>query len=74
MLCKILNKWRTVNLQNVRRRSVLNEKLSLIHRIFHAQIWKKDTLPGLENEHCIKMISVDATINGSVSDVTVGLI
>ena len=34
---------------------------------------KKDTLLGLENEHCIKMISVDATINGSVSDVTGGL-
>ena len=55
------------------RRSVLNGKLSLIHRIFQAQIWKKGTLLGLENEHCIKMISVDASINGSVSDVTGGL-
>ena len=36
-------------------------------------MWKKDTLLGLENPHCIKMISVDATINGSVSDVTRGL-
>ena len=34
---------------------------------------KKGTLLGLENEHCIKMISVDASINGSVSDVTGGL-
>ena len=34
---------------------------------------KKDTLLGLENEHCIQMISVIATINGSVSDVTGGL-
>ena len=57
----------------MRRRSVLNGKLSLIHRIFQAQIWKKGTLLGLENEHCIKMISVDASINGSVSDVTGGL-
>ena len=58
----------------MRRRSVLNGKLSLIHRIFQAQIWKKkDTLLGLENEHCMKMISVDATINGSVPDVTGGL-
>ena len=62
-----------VNLQNVRRRSVLNWKLSLIHIIFQAQIWKKkDTLLGLENEHCLKMTSVDATINESVSDVTGG--
>ena len=29
------------------------------------------TLLGLENDHCINMISVDA--NGSVSDVTCGL-
>ena len=58
----------------MRRRSVLNGKLSLIHRIFQAQIWeKKGTLLGLENEHCIKMMSVDASINGSVSDVTGGL-
>ena len=58
----------------MRRRSVLNGKLSLIHRTFQAQIWKKkDTLLCLENEHCIKMISVDATIDGSVSDVTGGL-
>ena len=57
----------------MRRRSVLNGKLSLIHIIFQAQIWKKGTLLGLENEHCIKMISVDASINGSVSDVTGGL-
>ena len=28
---------------------------------------------GLENEHCLKMTSVDATINGSVSDVSGGL-
>ena len=34
---------------------------------------KKDTLLGLENEHCIKMISMCATINGTVSDVTGGL-
>ena len=54
----------------MRRRSVLNGKLSLIHRIFQAQIWKKDTLLGLENEHCLKMISVDATINGPGSNVT----
>ena len=59
----------------MRRRSVLNGKLSLIHRIFQAQIWKKkkDTLLGLENEHRLKMISVDATKNGSVFDVTGGL-
>ena len=57
----------------MKRRSVFNGKLSLIHRIFQAQIWKKDTLLGLENEHCLKMISVDATIIGSVSDVTGGL-
>ena len=57
----------------MRRRSVLNGKLSLIHKIFQAQILKKGTLLGLENEHCIKMISVDASINGSVSDVTGGL-
>ena len=58
----------------MRRRSVLNEKLSLIQRIFQAQIWKKDTLLRLENEHYLKMISsVDETINGSVSDVTGGL-
>ena len=56
----------------MRRRSVLNGKLSLIHKILQA-IWKKDTLLGLENEHCLKMISMDATINGSVSDVTGGL-
>ena len=59
MFCKIL--------------SVLNGKLSLIHRIFQAQIWKKGTMLGLKNEHCIKMISVDASINGSVFDVTGGL-
>ena len=64
MLCKILNKWPTANLQNVRRRSFLNGKLSLIHRMFQTQIWKKDTLLGLENEHCLKMIAVDPTING----------
>ena len=40
---------------------------------FRLKFGKKDTLLGLENEHCIKMISVDATINGSVSDVTGGL-
>ena len=58
----------------MRRRSVLNEKLSLIQRIFQAQIWKKrTTLLGLENEHCLKMISVNASINGSDSDVTGGL-
>ena len=60
----------------MRRRSVLNGKLSLIHRIFQAQIWREKKghkLLGLENEHCLKMISVDATINGSVSDVTGGL-
>ena len=57
----------------MRRRSVLNGKLSLIHRIFQAQILEKDTLLGLANEHCLKMISVAATINGSVSDVTGGL-
>ena len=34
---------------------------------------KKGTLLCLENEHCIKMISVDASINGSVSDVIGGL-
>ena len=34
---------------------------------------KKGTLLGLENEHCIKMISVDASLNGPVSDVTGGL-
>ena len=56
----------------MRRRSVFNGKLSLIHRIFQAQIWKKDTLLGFENEHCLKMISVDAPINGSDSDVTGG--
>ena len=37
-----------------------------------SKFGKKDTLLGLENEHCLKMISVDATINGSVSDVTGG--
>ena len=61
----------------MRRRSVLSGKLSLIHRIFQAQIWrkkdKKDALLGLENEHYIKMISMGAAINGSVSDVTGGL-
>ena len=40
---------------------------------FRLKFGKKDTLLGLENEHCIKMIFVDATINGSVSDVTGGL-
>ena len=40
---------------------------------FRLKFGKKDTLLGLENEHCIKMISVDATINGSVSDVTGGI-
>ena len=55
----------------MRRRSVLNGKLSLIHRISRLKF--ENTLLGLENEHCIKMISVDATINGSVSDVTGGL-
>ena len=34
---------------------------------------KGHKLLGLENEHCLKMISMDATINGSVSDVTGGL-
>ena len=57
----------------MRRRSVLNGKLSIIHRIFRLKFGKKDTLFGLENEHCLKMISMDATINGSVSDVTGGL-
>ena len=57
----------------MRGRSVFNGKLSLNHRIFQAQIWKKDTLLGLEHENCLKMISVDATINGSVSNVTGGL-
>ena len=37
-----------------------------------SNLEKKDTLLVLENEHCLKMISVDATINGSVSDVTGG--
>ena len=40
---------------------------------FSLKFGKKDTLLGLDNEYCIKMISVDATINGSVSDVTGGL-
>ena len=40
---------------------------------FRLKFGKKDTLLGLENEHCLKMISVDATINGPVSDVTGGL-
>ena len=40
---------------------------------FRLKFGKKDTLLGLENEHCLKMISVDATINGSGSDVTRGL-
>ena len=40
---------------------------------FRLKFGKKDTLLGLENEHCLKMISVDATINGSGSDVTHGL-
>ena len=35
-----------------------------------SNLEKKDTLFVLENGHCLKMISVDATINGSVSDVT----
>ena len=30
-------------------------------------------LVGLENEHCLKMVSVNATINGSGSNVTGGL-
>ena len=42
---------------------------------FFRQIWRKKghKLLGLENEHCLKMISVDATLNGSVSDITGGL-
>ena len=40
---------------------------------FRLKFGKKDTLLGLENDHCIKMISMGATINGSVSDVTGGL-
>ena len=40
---------------------------------FRLKFGKKDTLLGLENEHCIKMISMCATINGTVSDVTGGL-
>ena len=39
---------------------------------FRLKFGKKDTLLVLENEHCLKMISVDATINGAVSDVTGG--
>ena len=38
-----------------------------------SNLGKKDTLLGLENEHCHKMISMDATLNGSGSDVTGGL-
>ena len=38
-----------------------------------SNLEKKDTLLGLENEHCPKIISMDATIIGSVSDVTGGL-
>ena len=41
---------------------------------FRLKFGKKDTLLGLENEHCLKMISVDATINGLVSDFTGGLL
>ena len=40
---------------------------------FRLKLGKKDTLLDFENEHCLKMISVDATINGSGSDVTGGL-
>ena len=40
---------------------------------FRLKLGKKDTLLRLENEQCLKMISVDATINGSVSDVSGGL-
>ena len=36
---------------------------------FRLKFGKKDTLLGFENEHCIKMISMGAT----VSDVTGGL-
>ena len=42
-------------------------------KFFRLKFGKKDTLLGLENEHCIKMISMGATINRSVSDVTGGL-
>ena len=38
-----------------------------------SNLEKKDTLVGLENEHCLKMVSVNATINGSGSNVTGGL-
>ena len=38
--------------------------------MFRLKFGKKDTLLSLKNEHCLKMISVDATINGSGSDVT----
>ena len=41
--------------------------------LFRLKFGKKDTLLGLENEHCLKMIFVDSTLNGSVSDVTGGL-
>ena len=41
--------------------------------VFRLKFGIKDTLLCLENEHCLKMISVDSTINGSVSDVTGGL-
>ena len=39
---------------------------------FRLKFGKKDTLLGLENEICIKIISMDPTINGSVSDITGG--
>ena len=39
---------------------------------FRLKFGKKDRLLGLENEHCLKMIFVSATINGPVSDVTGG--
>ena len=39
---------------------------------FRLKFGEKDTLIVLEIERCLKMISVDATINGSVSDVTGG--
>ena len=50
------------------------EKCHSFIEFFRLKFGKKDTLIGLENEHCLNiMISVDATINGSVSDVTGGL-
>ena len=41
--------------------------------IFRLKFGKKDTQLDLEDGHCLKMISVDATNNGPVSDVTGGL-